>query len=259
MTIPTAARNDGSTTPPPPPEDRSERDALVASSPYVPQALQPYSGSQVAFLELYNLLVRAAQEPEPLAAQIDELLRQGAADGIYAADGTTLLHAAAMYASALEGGANVIMRSLVRAKPEQCYVASKSLGYLPLHYAACNAAPLEVIQTLFEAHPAACTTSEKKGLTPAQLADKMGNTVRFVGPFSDVFQSARFDTFKLIICPTFAQEISRVLGRMWERERRAAKQAEGSPGSRHQLTGSRPGSPGSLGGASLARSTTSRR
>jgi hypothetical protein len=155
------------------------------------------------------------------AAEAGAWERQGAADGIYAADGTTLLHSAAMYASQMQGGANVIMRSLVRAKPEQCYVASKSLGYLPLHYAACNAAPLEVIQTLFEAHPAACATAEKKGLTPAQLADKMGNT-----------------------------EISRVLGRMWERERRAAKQAEaGSPGSR-QLTGSRAGSPGSMGGGS---------
>ena len=67
------------------------------------------------------------------------------------------------------------MRSLARAKPEQAFVASSTLGYLPLHYAACNGAPLEVVQTIFEAHPAACVTKEKKGLTPAALADKMGH------------------------------------------------------------------------------------
>ena len=156
---------------------------------------KPYSKSQVAFLELYNMLIQPAK-PQPLFASLDQLLREGAADGVYAADGTTLLHAAAMYASQMAEGANQVMRALVRAKPEQAYVASTSLGYLPLHYAACNAAPLEVIQTLFDAHPQAYRVTEKKGLTPAALADKMGH-----------------------------KEISRVLARLWERERRTAKMA----------------------------------
>ena len=199
--IPTASGRDGASTPPPRDDGASQLGAALAAAeppqPYSRTAVQPYSKSQVAFLELYNLLIQPSN-PEPLNASLDKLLRDGAADGVYAGDGTTLLHAAAMYAHQMDGGANQIMSALVRAKPEQAYVASKSLGYLPLHYAACNAAPLEVIQTLFQAHPAACTTTEKKGLTPAALAEKMGN-----------------------------KEISRVLGRMWERERRTAKMAGG--------------------------------
>jgi hypothetical protein len=197
--IPTASprrRRDGATTPPLPADDAPLR--LGAVLP--PKPPKPYSKSQVAFLELYNMLIQPAN-PQPLFVSIDKLLREGAADGVYAADGTTLMHAAAMYASQMAEGANQIMRALVRTKPEQAYIASKSLGYLPLHYAACNAAPLDVIQTLFEAHPQAYTTADKKGLTPPALADKMGH-----------------------------KEISRVLGRMWERERRTAKMAGGTGG-----------------------------
>jgi ankyrin repeat protein len=193
--IPTASRRDGATTPPLQADDAPLR---LPQLPHKPP--KPYSKSQVAFLELYNMLIQPAN-PQPLFASIDKLLNAGAADGVYAADGTTLMHAAAMYASQMAEGANQIMRALVRAKPEQAYIASKSLGYLPLHYAACNAAPLDVIQTLFEAHPQAYTTTEKKGLTPPSLADKMGH-----------------------------KEISRVLGRMWERERRTAKMAGGTGG-----------------------------
>ena len=134
----------------------------------------PYSASQVAFLELYNLLVKPEQA-EAILDGMEKLLGEGAADGVYAADGTTLLHAAAIYAHQLGRASTRIVRSLARAKPEQAFVASSTLGYLPLHYAACNGAPLEVVQTIFEAHPAACVTKEKKGLTPAALADKMGH------------------------------------------------------------------------------------
>eukprot|EP01043_Picozoa_sp_COSAG02_P040772 COSAG02_NODE_3324_length_6938_cov_3.226641_6_plen_211_part_00 len=194
--IPTASRRDGATTPPLAADDAPLR--LPAQLP--PKLPKPYSKSQVAFLELYNMLIQPTN-PQPLFACIDRLLNEGAADGVYAADGTTLMHAAAMYASQMAEGANQVMRALVRAKPEQAYIASKSLGYLPLHYAACNAAPLDVIQTLFEAHPQAYTTTEKKGLTPPALANKMGH-----------------------------KEISRVLGRMWERERHTAKMAGGTGG-----------------------------
>eukprot|EP01044_Picomonas_judraskeda_P000488 COSAG03_NODE_21_length_21000_cov_26.440649_14_plen_276_part_00 len=245
--IPNASRRDRATTPPLAADTLERLGATLAPQLMPPKPPKPYSKSQVAFLELYNMLIQPAN-PQPLFASLDTLLREGAADGVYSGDGTTLMHAAAMYASQMAEGADQVMRALVRAKPEQAYVASKSLGYLPLHYAACNAAPLEVIRTIFEAHPqayllqsicvdaralslcaslcvslsvrvclSAClcvssicytcigrssyTTAEKKGLTPPALADKMGH-----------------------------KEISRSLGQLWERERRAASMSGGRAG-----------------------------
>ena len=84
----------------------------------------------------------------PEAAQVDDLLSQGAADGIWTADGTTLLHVAAMYAKPA-----ALVEQLCRAKPQQACIASKSLGYLPLHYGACNGEGIRSPRTAGAGHP----------------------------------------------------------------------------------------------------------
>lgn len=130
------------------------------------QQQQPYSIEQVAFLLSYRLLSEPQQRCQPvpvLLAKLEEQLQEGAAEGVYPADGTTLLHAAAMYAHA-----GAVVERLCQAKRQHACVASKSLGYLPLHYACCNGAPLDVVRILFECHPPGAAHLDKVRLATAQ-------------------------------------------------------------------------------------------